>query len=160
VVRDGQVNPDVRTLHGPGAINSAAQAILYNALSPLLGGPSSHSKNVGDFVQTFFLTPETKLNPNVNYGQIVRGPGEEGRQGTFTGILDFRSMIQVANGVEVLRAAKSASWTPDKDNAIHIWATNYTEWLSINALARKAASRPKYFPLSQNFRTCLMRDSF
>lgn len=145
MVRDGQVNPDVRTLQGPGTVNSAAQTILYNALSPLLGGPSSHSKNVADLVQTFFLTPETKVNPNINYGQIVRGPGKEGSQGTFTGILDFRSMIQVANGVEVLRGAKSASWTPDKDNAITLWATNYTGWLSSNGLARMAASRPKYF---------------
>lgn len=85
------------------------------------------------------------MNPNVNYGQIVRGPGKEGSQGTFTGILDFRGMVQVANGIEVLRAAKSPSWTSDKDNAMNLWATNYTKWLSSNDLAHKAASRPKYF---------------
>jgi len=37
------------------------------------------------FLSTWFIDEATRMNPNLNYGQMLRGPG--GRPGSPTGIL-------------------------------------------------------------------------
>ncbi|CAA7266585.1 unnamed protein product [Cyclocybe aegerita] len=142
VTRDGQVNPDVRTLRGPGAINDAAQSILSNALAFALKRSSTYSQNVAKFIDTFFLSTATKMNPNVNFGQIVRGPGEAGHTGTFTGILDLRGMVKIANGITVLKALGSSDWTKTRDQAMESWISQYSDWLLNSSIGKMTASRP------------------
>ncbi|KAJ3517366.1 hypothetical protein NLJ89_g537 [Agrocybe chaxingu] len=142
VARDGQVNPDVRNLRGPSAINDAAQSILYNALAFALKRSSTYSQNVAKFIDTFFLSTATKMNPNVNFGQIVRGPGEAGRTGTFTGILDLRGMVKIANGIAVLKALDSSDWTKTRDQAMGSWISQYGYWLLNSSIGKMTASRP------------------
>ncbi|KAJ3538507.1 hypothetical protein NM688_g6514 [Phlebia brevispora] len=92
VVRDGKVNPDTDTLVGPDAVQNMSQSVLYNALAYALQKTSKYSQNVAKFIDTFFLSSTTGMHPNVNFGQMVRGPGKEHQVGTFTGILDLRGM--------------------------------------------------------------------
>lgn len=145
VSRDGQVNPDVRELSGPDAVNAVSQSILSNALAFALDKSSKYSKNVVTFLETFFLNNSTKMNPNVNFGQIVRGPGEIGRTGTFTGILDLRGMVKVINGFSILKAANTPDWSQDNDRALSSWFSEYSNWLSTSDIGKKAQTRPKYF---------------
>ncbi|KAL4268134.1 dermatan-sulfate isomerase family protein [Pleurotus pulmonarius] len=107
VVRDGKVNPDVRKLKGPPSIQSVSQATLFNALasqfSSSASSSSSYIQNVNNFINVFFLDPKTAMNPNVNFGQMVRGPGDQGQKGTFTGILDIRGIVKIVNALLILR---------------------------------------------------------
>ncbi|KAH7921786.1 chondroitin AC/alginate lyase [Leucogyrophana mollusca] len=141
-VRDGRVNPDVRTLAGVPAINGASQAILYNAIAYALSRDRSYSKNVAAFVDAFFLTPSTRMNPNMNFGQVVRGPGFSGREGTFTGILDLRGIVKIVNGIFIMRGTSAPDWTATRDQGMTTWMTQYIGWLQSSALGEKAASRP------------------
>ncbi|KAJ6627121.1 alginate lyase-domain-containing protein [Mycena sp. CBHHK59/15] len=143
VARDGQVNPDVRTLNGPGAINSVGQSILYNSLCFVFGAStaSTCSQNAARFIDAFFLTPSTMMNPNMNFGQIVRGPGPNGREGTFTGILDLRAMVKIVNGISLLKAARSPAWTSKRDQAMGQWVASYSGWLKDSELGKNTASR-------------------
>lgn len=140
--KDGQVNPDVRTLNGPSAINSVSQAVLYNAVAYSLAKTTSYSQNVVAFIDTFFLTPSTRMNPNMNFGQIVRGPGPEGRSGTFTGILDLRGLVKVVNAILILKATQSPDWTDARDQAMSTWMGQYAGWLTDSPLGKSTASRP------------------
>jgi hypothetical protein len=83
------------------------------------------------------------MNPNMNFGQIVRGPGAKGRQGTFTGILDLRGMVKICNGVSVLKAAGSPHWTAAREKAMQQWMSAYSNWLTDSALGKSTASRAK-----------------
>ncbi|KAJ7102127.1 chondroitin AC/alginate lyase [Mycena belliarum] len=143
VVRDGKVNPDVRTLNGPAAINRASQSILYNAVCFALKGPSAGvcSQNTVTFIDTFFLDPKTGMNPNMNFGQVVRGPGASGREGTFTGVLDLRGTVKVVNAIELIKAGGSPDWTSGKDAAMGKWLANYTNWLMNSDLGKSTAAK-------------------
>lgn len=44
VQKDGQVNPDVRALNGPDAINDLAQAVIYNAVAYGIKRTSTYAK--------------------------------------------------------------------------------------------------------------------
>ncbi|KAF8912813.1 alginate lyase-domain-containing protein [Gymnopilus junonius] len=140
--RDGAVNPDVRTLKGPEAINSASQAVIYNAVAFALQKSSSYSKSAADIIETFFLNQTTKMNPNVQFGQIVRGPGQSGQDGTFTGVLDLRGLVKVVNGISILKAAGSPDWNETRHQGMASWASDYSEWLATSEVGKITASRP------------------
>ncbi|KZP31198.1 chondroitin AC/alginate lyase, partial [Athelia psychrophila] len=142
IARDGRVNPDVRLLNAPAAINFAAQSILYNAVAYALQKTSAYSSAAVAFIDAFFLEPATKMNPNMNFGQVVRGPPPKGSQGTFTGVLDLRGIVKIINGVAILKAAESPDWTPARDEEMATWMSAYAGWLQNSTLGKMSASRP------------------
>ncbi|KAF7436967.1 hypothetical protein PC9H_003801 [Pleurotus ostreatus] len=155
VVRDGRVNPDVRKLKGPPSIQSVSQATLFNALASQFSSSaslsSSYIQNVNDLINVFFLDSKTAMNPNVNFGQMVRGPGDNGQRGTFTGILDIRGIVKIVNALLILRTGvrkgsdvsqRGEDDVQSVDAAMRRWVSQYVRWLQTSPLAEKAASRP------------------
>ena len=140
---DGRANPDVGTLSGPGNMNDMSQAVFYNAMSYALTGTPSFSQKAVSFLEAFFLVEDTAMTPNVNFGQIVRGTGPEHRMGTFTGVLDMRGMVKVANAILALKAANSPDWNVRKDAKMKLWLKQYIGWLESSPIAKKTASSAK-----------------
>jgi hypothetical protein len=155
VPRDGQVNPDVRTLHGPGAINTFSQAVLYIAVGYAIREEPVLSEKFATFMEAFFVNEATKLNPNVEFGQVVRGPGPSGSLGTFTGLLDFRGLVKVTNAVMIMKSTKSPHWTSDLASAMTSWGGEYLQWLLRSRIGKTAATRPKYV-IQVNIQTILI----
>ncbi|KDQ63783.1 hypothetical protein JAAARDRAFT_189320 [Jaapia argillacea MUCL 33604] len=142
-VQDGRVNDDVRDLTNSQFITSMSQAVLYNALSYVLQNKlPDYSQKAVSFVDTFFLEPATAMNPNVNFGQLVRGPGPDGQMGTFTGILDLRGIVKVVNSIALLLGGRSPDWTKGKHTAMRNWMAQYVGWLEHSALGNEAAGKP------------------
>ena len=141
VVKDGQFNPDGRTINDIGEFEDMANAILYNALAWAINGSSVYSANVVRFVNTWFLATDTAMTPNLAYAQMQRGPN--GQNGTHTGILDLKCMSKVVSGVLVLREGRAAEWTSDIDLALTLWTQEYITWLmsASIALEEKAATK-------------------
>ena len=143
VNRDGKVNPDVRTLPDSPAAVKMPEAVLYNALTYALQKTASASQTAASFLDTFFLASKTAMAPNLNYGQMVRGPGAAHQKGTFTGILDLRAMVKVVNAIQVLKAANSPDWTAARDQAMVTWVKAYLTWLQTSDLGKQVASKAK-----------------
>lgn len=143
--RDGRVNPDVRQLKNAAELVDMSQASIWNAVAAVSSGSKSttYSKNVVSFIDTFFLNDATKMKPNAEYGQVVRGPpGTQG--GTYMGVLDFRGMVKVVNAILVLREMKSREWTADKDANMNAWADAYLKWVETDPMGKKAAKAAKW----------------
>jgi hypothetical protein len=143
VTRDGKVNPDVRTLPGPGALNDVSQAILYNTLAYVFTRSSSYAQDAVTFLTTFFLSSSTRMNPNMNFGQIVRGPGPQGVTGSWTGILDMRGNLKIINAIDILVEGRVSGWTPTLHSAMIRWYGEYLRWMTTSNIGKKAKSRPK-----------------
>lgn len=79
----------------------------------------------------------------MNFGQMVRGPGQAGQQGTFTGVLDLRGIVKIINGIMILKAASSPDWTAARDQQLVTWMGQYATWLQNSPLGKMSASRPK-----------------
>ncbi|KAI0651739.1 alginate lyase-domain-containing protein [Trametes meyenii] len=141
VVRDGKVNPDVRSLPDSEAAVSMSQSVLYNALAYGVARTRGYSQNVAKFVDAFFLTSATAMNPNVNYGQQVRGPGKAHQMGTYTGILDLRGLVKVVNAIQILKASASPDWTSARDKAMSNWMIAYVAWLENSSLGQQVAKK-------------------
>ncbi|KAI0782105.1 chondroitin AC/alginate lyase [Abortiporus biennis] len=134
VSRDGQFNPDVRTLiNDIGAFGDMSDAILYSSLAWAINGNTSYVDNVAKWIKTWFLDPDTLMNPNLNYAQMERGP--TGQVGTHTGILDFKSMAKIASGILILRGGKASNWPSDVDSGFTAWMKSYIPWLTSAKIA-------------------------
>ncbi len=143
VVRDGKVNPDTDMLVGPDNTQHMSQSVIYNAIAFTLQKTAKYSQNVAKSIDTFFLSTTTGMNPNVNFGQLVRGPGKDHQIGSFTGILDLRGIVKVVNGIQLLRNGKSSDWTTARQQAMTSWMTSYVGWLQGSTIGKETASKAK-----------------
>lgn len=152
VIRDGKVNPDVRSLRGPDQINKSTQQIIYNAIAYILTSSDTYVSSLVQAIVAFYLNSKTAMNPNMNYGQLVRGPGPACQEGTFTGVLDGRGNIKTLNGYMLLKAINHPFWTKDLDKQMKNWMSKYTDWCTKSEIGKRALSRPKsvFFPAVVN----------
>ena len=141
--RDGQFNPDIRTVNNTGAFSAMSDAVLYNSLAWVINGSSVYSSNVASWINTWFLANDTYMNPNLNYAQVVRGPGKTSDTGSHTGVLDLKTMVKVVNAVLVLRAGNAPQWTNEIDTGLVAWAKTYIGWLTSNTIALEEAAATK-----------------
>lgn len=84
--KDGQFNPDRTLVNDTITVNKMADAVYYNSIAWALDGNSKYEQNTVKFIKTWFLDAATFMQPNLNYGQMHRGPGD-GQKGTQTGLL-------------------------------------------------------------------------
>ncbi|KAK7058828.1 hypothetical protein VNI00_001452 [Paramarasmius palmivorus] len=140
--RDGKVNPDTRRLRNPGALNKAGQSSLNNGLAYSFTRDTAYSQTLIDTVYALLLDPSTAMNPNANYGQVVRGPEPDGSRGSFTGILDMRGLVKIVNAVGILKATGCSAWTQTMDQAFMSWFAKWGDWLMKSPLGRSASNRP------------------
>ncbi|KAF9514071.1 hypothetical protein BS47DRAFT_1295513, partial [Hydnum rufescens UP504] len=140
VTRDGQRNPDVSLPQDSPSIVAMAQSVLYNSVAYALSASSSFSQMAAGIIDTWFLNSATAMNPQMKYGQVVRGPGTQ--TGSFMGILDARGFVQVFNGIAILKLAHSPDWTTGRETALQRWVSLYDNWLVNSDLGRKSSSSP------------------
>ena len=121
-------------------LQQMCQSVLNNALAFALTASSRYAEKAAYFLDIFFKDTRYRMNPNADYAQMIRGPHPSG---SFMGVLDLRSLVQVANAVNVLRYTKSPAWDGDRDSAIVSWAKDYIHWLETNTYARIARTKDK-----------------
>lgn len=85
VSRDGQFNPDVRLVNDTGDFQTMSDAILYNTLAWVINGSDVYMNNAVHYIDTWFISPNTFMYPNLDFAQGVRGVG--GNNGSHTGVL-------------------------------------------------------------------------
>lgn len=137
---DGKLNADNRIVDNIGDFESLTDAVLYNSLAWHLSGDDTYSTRVTQWIEAWFLSNDTGMNPNLNYAQMSGGPS--GQVGTHTGILDLKGMAKIVSGVLLLRQGKASTWTSDVDAGLTAWAGEYIQWLTTAdiALQEKAAT--------------------
>ncbi|KAG6884546.1 hypothetical protein C0993_010215 [Termitomyces sp. T159_Od127] len=142
VSRDGKFNPDGRIINDVGNFQSLSDMVLYNAIAFALtgSGSSSYSIIAVNYIQTWFLNDDTKMNPNLNYAQMQRGP--TGQVGSHTGILDLKGMAKIVTGIEILRKMNCTDWTSDLDNKMHSWTNEYIKWLESASMSLEEEAAP------------------
>ncbi len=138
-----------------GAFVNMSDAVLYNALAWAINGSSHYASNVANWINTWFIANDTYMNPNLNYSQVVRGPGPTSRTGRSSGVIDLKCMVKVVNAVLILRAGQAAGWTSAIDSGLVNWTKSYIKWLTSSQIAMAEAVAPKYVTLISSLRHVL-----
>ncbi|CAE6458960.1 unnamed protein product [Rhizoctonia solani] len=133
VRRDGQFNPDARMVNDTGSFQAMTDSIFYNSLVWSFTKDPSFSRSIANAIYTWFIDPSTSMNPNLNFAQLLRGPGEQ--KGSHTGILDLKCMSKLTSGVLLLREGQAPEWNKTMDDGLNAWVKQYLVWLTTSEIA-------------------------
>lgn len=128
--KDGQVNPLTR---GENVDQPTKDAMFKSAEALATAYYFSDDRKYADraieVLKTWFLNPETKMNPNLNFGQGVPGVST----GRGFGIIEFTGVIDLTTTIEMLREGNALD--SKTDAGLVAWLTDYVNWLQTGKLA-------------------------
>ncbi|MCX7009068.1 MAG: alginate lyase family protein [Kiritimatiellaeota bacterium] len=132
ISRDGERNPETEEYdhHALGrmehAVHNLAQAWYFT-------GEKKYADGAVRQLRAWFLDPATKMNPNLNHGQMVKGKDT----GRGTGIIDTHGLPALIDDILLLHGAPG--WTPDDEQKLRTWCRDYLTWLRTSKIGKKEA---------------------
>lgn len=126
--KDGQANPQYWIFGDYENLQTLSKAVRSLSLAYYFTERDEFAKHASILIRHWFIHPETRMNPNLNYGQSVPGVAE----GRCFGIIDTRGFLAIVDGIGLI--ANSSFWTQDDQEAMQDWFTQYFKWLQESKL--------------------------
>lgn len=101
VRKDGYSNPDKFTAHRDAVIRLGVQLPALAAAYKVTRD-ARYAAHAEKHLQAWFVTPETRMNPNLEHAQAIIGVNT----GRGIGVIDTLHLVEVARAVSVLKAAR------------------------------------------------------
>ncbi len=132
ILRDGHPNPD-RFSANRIALNSMSDAVFALGAASYLFDDARYGQRAAQIVNTWFVNPKTRMNPNLEFSQGIRNLNT----GRAAGIIEGRVLIRAIQGMEFLM--ETGGWDPKDQAAVRKWFEDYLRWLtqSKNGLEEK-----------------------
>ena len=123
VQRDGQTNPENFVEHRR-CIMGLRDAIAALGAAYKITGDDRYAAKATELLQTFFLNPQTRMNPSLKYAQAIPGitPGRG------IGIIDTLHLAEVP--LAVLAMEKSKALPPEVFPGVKQWFRDYADWMT------------------------------
>ncbi len=128
---DGKTNPASKTSETDSRrIGLFTRSVRALAIAYYFSGDEKYAKQGIEYVDHWFLNPETKMNPNVNFGQGVPGRAD----GRRSGIIDTRSLSdRMLDALAML--STSEHWTDKHQQGMQEWYGEYLHWMLTDKLS-------------------------
>jgi len=121
--KDGERNPG-RFQANRRDLGDMCSAVLALGMGAYLLGDRACGEHAARVLSTWFLDPNTRMNPNLEYGQAVRGINT----GRGTGLIDTVSMIHAAQGVWLLEQAGTLGRA--LGDGVRQWYADFLKWMT------------------------------
>jgi hypothetical protein len=128
VNRDGLVNPEVRKYTDKTNLPALSYDVYLLSLAYYYSGDEKYARHAATLIQVWFLDTATKMNPNLNYGQAVKGVTE----GRSYGLIDSRFFIYIIDGIRLLQP--SPAWGAARQTGMKAWFAQFLDWMQTNEL--------------------------
>ena len=122
--KDGQSNPELKKLDRPKLANMAT-AVTTLSLAYYFSGEEKYAEKAAEQLRVWFLNKDTKMNPNLNYAQMV--PGLDNGKGRSLGVIDSYSFVEMLDAVALLEQSKS--FTADDSKRLKAWFREFLHWV-------------------------------
>jgi len=132
--KDGQRNPE-RFMGNRSDLGNLCTAVLALGMGAYFRKKQECTRHAAVVLATWFNDPETRMNPNLEHGQMVRGINT----GRGTGIIDTVSFIHLVQGVSLMEFAGGLDAAVVK--GVRQWFAEYLHWMNTSAkgLAEKSS---------------------
>lgn len=124
IERDGVTNPEI-ALYDRTNFGATAGRVADLALAWYLSRDERYAAKAAQLLRVWFLDPATRMNPNLNYAQMV--PGVNDSKGRPFGVLDSYSLVEMLDGVALLDSSRE--WTKKDDKALKKWMSELLDWI-------------------------------
>jgi hypothetical protein len=98
-------------------VGTLTSAYLLTGDEKYVGASAAH-------LRAWFIDGETRMNPNLLYGQAIKGRAS----GRSTGVIDTIHLVEVARGALLL--SKSKAFSPADLDGVKQWFKQYLNWLT------------------------------
>jgi hypothetical protein len=122
--KDGLHNPASST-NGTDAtrLGKFSHDVTALALAWYFTGQQKYADKAAELARAWFLAPETRMNPNLDYGQAI--PGRVNGRGI--GIISSRNLIDVMDSLALIQPTGALSDT--ENDGVRAWYRDYLQWL-------------------------------
>jgi len=124
--KDGEHNPEIHDIKDHECSNNLEKAVKKLALAYYFTHKEQYATKAATYLQVWFLDSATKMNPNLNYAQAVKGVND----GRGIGIIETSYLVNVLNSVQLLKG--SPSWSDKENTELQTWVDAYLQWMLIN----------------------------
>lgn len=131
--RDGQINPERYSVPDYQNFLKMNNWSYTLALAYFFSNNEKYALKSADFLRVWFVTPASRMNPNLNFSQIVKGR----KQGMAGGIIDSSNLPNVIDSIGLLQNSKALTMT-DRE-ALSEWFGKYLDWLQMSKSGRQIA---------------------
>lgn len=135
VCRDGELNPTSRE-SDQGRLLDLSHAVQTLTLAHFFFGGSMEARKVVFLLTEFFINPETRMNPHLEYAQSIPGIWD----GSGWGIVSSRLLVPIADSIAMLEATGAIE--PTTLELLKGWMATYLLWLLESENGRAEADRP------------------
>ena len=123
---DGQRNPN-RFMGNRSDLGDMSSAVLALGMGAYFLADQRCAEHAGKVLAVWFVDAKTRMNPNLEFGQAVRGINS----GRGTGIIDTVSLIHVTQAVSLLE--QEGSLDRGVAEGVRSWFADYLKWMTTSA---------------------------
>ncbi len=128
VNKDGEITPEVKDFKDKDDMVKMCSTVEILSLAYYFSGDEKYAERCALLIRTWFISPDTKMNPNVKYGQAVKGLNE----GRKEGVLETRGFSKVVDAIGLLKGSKS--WTTNDQQAMQTWIGEFLTWIQTDKI--------------------------
>ena len=125
ISKDGQINPESRTKYTDQKNISAMISAVQNlGLAYYYTEDARYAQRIEAIVKEFFINPETKMNPHLEYGQCT--PTQSKPSGTAAGLIETAGLGQMLEGFTL--ASEKDAISQETVDGLKDWVSKYLDW--------------------------------
>ena len=121
--RDGERNPEINKISDHRSLDQMTGAVETLALAYYYKGNEAYAAKAAQLLHAFFLDPETRMNPHLQFAQFIPGVNT----GRGIGLIETRGLTRVVDAIGLL--AGSESLTGKDQQELQEWFTKFLGWM-------------------------------
>lgn len=128
--KDGQTNPEVKEYKDKEYLPKLCDVVYQLSLAWYFSGNPAYAEHASKLLRVWFLEEATRMNPNLNYAQSIRGVND----GRGAGLIDTRHFVKLIDGIGLL--GTSSQWKVADQAGMQQWFADFLHWMQTSKNGR------------------------
>jgi len=134
--KDGQTNPEVKEYKDKDYLPKLCESVYILGLAYYFSEDRVYADHAAKLLRVWFLDAATRMNPNLNFGQAIKGVNS----GRGAGMIDTRHFIKLIDGIGLLRG--SAAWKDADQKGMQQWFAAFLQWMQTSKIGVSEMNAP------------------
>jgi Alginate lyase len=123
IKKDGLINPEVKNFPDKEHMPILCENVYLLGLVYYFSEDEKYAQKASELLSVWFIDTATKMNPNLNFAQMVKGINN----GRGTGIIDTRHFVYAIDGIKLIENSKY--WDKYKSTTTKKWFSDFLNWM-------------------------------